>query len=103
MKKLPTKVVFKKFKRGGDVIALFTQEPGTNDPSTCQIYQHVGQHGDMDLRHKSMLTTCPPKEYAALKAELEAIGYTLVVYQNITAGDKRIRANKLRRGEHAIS
>lgn len=97
MKKLPTKVVFKKFKRGGDVIALFTQEPGTNDPSTCRIYQHVGQHGDMDMRHKSMLTTCPPKEYAALKAELERIGYTLVVYQNITAGDKRIRANKLRR------
>lgn len=97
MKKLPTKVVFKKFKRGGDVIALFTQEPGTWDPHTCQIYQHAGQHGDMDMRHKSLLTTCPPKEYAALKAELESIGYTLVVYQNITAGDMRIRENKLRR------
>lgn len=96
MKKLPTKVVFKKFKRGGDVIALFTQEPGTNDPHTCQIYQHVGQHCTMDLRHKSMLTTCLPKEYEGLKAELESIGYTLVVYQNITAGDMRVRETKLR-------
>lgn len=96
MKRLPTKVVFKKFKRGGDVIALFTQEPGTRDPHTCQIYQHEGQHGDMDMRHKSMLTTCLPKEYVNLKAELEAIGYTLVVYQNITAGDMRVRENKLK-------
>lgn len=97
MKQLPTKVVFKKFKRGGDVIALFVQEPGTIDPSTCVIYQHVGQHGSMDMRHKSMLTHCLPKEYANLKAELERIGYTLVVYQNITAADQRVRANKLRR------
>lgn len=96
MKKLPTKVVFKKFKRGGDVIALFVQEPGTNDSSTCQSYQHADMHGSMDLRHKSMLTHCLPKEYANLKAELERIGYTLVVYQNITAADQKVRANKLR-------
>lgn len=96
MKRLPTKVVFRKFKRGGDIIALFTQEPGTNDAGTCQIYQHVGQHGTMDLRHRGMLVTATPREYASLKAELESIGYNLIVYQNITHGDMLVRETKIR-------
>ena len=95
MKKLPTKVVFRKFKRGGDIIALFTQEPGTNDSSTCACYQQGGQHGTMDLRHRGMLVTATPSEYAGLKAELESLGYNLIVYMNISPRDARIRRNKL--------
>jgi hypothetical protein len=95
MKKRPTKVVFRKFKRGGDIIALFTQELGTNDSSTCQCYQHVGQHGHMDLRHRHMLVTATPSEYAGLKAELESLGYSLIVYMNISPRDARIRRNKI--------
>lgn len=96
MKKRPAKVVFRKFKRGGDIIALFTQELGTNDSNTCQIYQHVGQHGTMDLRHRGMLVTATPSEYAGLKAELERLGYNLMVYQNISHKDASIRYNKLK-------
>ena len=95
MKQRPTKVVFRKFKRGKDVIALFTQELGTNDPHTCLIYQHVGQHGSMDLRHRGMLVTATPTEYADLKAELERIGYNLIVYMNISHKDALVRCNKL--------
>lgn len=95
MKKLPTKVVFRKFKRGGDIIALFTQVPGTNDSDTCQCYQHVGQHGTMDLRRRGMLVTATPSEYAGLKAELERLGYNLMVYMNISHNDARIRRNKI--------
>ena len=97
MKKIPTKVVFRKFKRDGDIIALFPWEPGTNDSNTCLCYQHVGQHGDMDLRHRGMLATATPSEYAELKAELERIGYTLIVYQNIVPRDRKIRERKLKR------
>ena len=95
MKKLPTKVVFRKFKRGGDIIALFTQELGTNDSNTCLCYQHVGQHGTMDLRLRGMLVTATPSEYAGLKAELEGLGYNLMVYQNISYKDAMIRYQKL--------
>lgn len=95
MKKLPTKVVFRKFKRGGDIIALFTQVPGTNDSNTCGCYQHVGQHGHMDLRHRGMLVTATPSEYAGLKAELEGLGYSLMVYKNISWKDALIRSRKL--------
>jgi len=96
MKQRPTKVVFRKFKRGGDIIALFTQELGTNDPNTCLVYQHVGQHGTMDLRHRGMLVTATSSEYAGLKAELEGLGYNLMVYQNISHKDASIRYNKLK-------
>lgn len=96
MKKRPTKVVFLKFKRGGDIIALFPQEMGTVDHNTCLAYQHDGQHGTMDLRHRGMLVTATPPEYAGLKAELEGLGYNLVVFLNITNKDALIRYNKLK-------
>lgn len=74
-----TLVIFRKFRDGGDVIALFP-EMKEND-GLCNSYQHIGQHGAADyggLVSAQDRTTAPatPEEYADLLEELEAIGYT---------------------------
>lgn len=101
-----TVVVFRKFRNGGDVIALFPYLPGTNDLSTCSSYQHIGQHGSADYSG-CMRASVPatPEEYASLKHELEGapFGYRLQVQLTahatrrrreaaIEAMDKRARA-----------
>ncbi len=70
----PTKVIFRKWEGDHSVIAYFPEEPGTNDPSTCASYMHVGQHGAAGC---DIYTTVPaaPEEYASLKKELESAPY----------------------------
>jgi len=66
------RVVFRAF-RDGDVIALFPDLPGTNDPRTCASYLHVGQHGSADYR-AVIADTRPARvpEYESLRRELES-------------------------------
>lgn len=76
---MKTKVIFRKWKNG-DIIALFPEEPGTYDASTCNSYEHNGQHGSAEPRYVIQATTlAKPAEYADLKQELERIGYDLDV------------------------
>jgi hypothetical protein len=75
---MKTKVSFRVFKDGGDVIAIFPEVPGTSDPDTCMSYQHVGQHGACNPFH--LLTQTREADLAELVGlydELEAIGYDL--------------------------
>lgn len=73
-----TDVIFRKYPKseGGDILALFPGDPGTNDPYTCSCYQHVGQHGSANPRI-CVARTHPASaaEYADLKAELEREPY----------------------------
>lgn len=68
-----TKVVFRKFKQGGDIIALFPEQANR---LMVGSYMHVGQHADADYDGVISATT-PAKEseYAELLAELKSIGY----------------------------
>lgn len=68
-----TKVVFRKFKQGGDIIALFPEQVNR---LMIGSYMHVGQHSDADYDGVIAATT-PAKEseYAELLAELKTIGY----------------------------
>lgn len=74
-----TVVVFRIFRDGGDVIALFPNEP-YNHRGGVMSYQHVGQHSEADyfwcVRASRPAT---PEEYAPLKRELESRGYVLDV------------------------
>lgn len=73
-----TVVVFRKWRDGGDVLALFPGVPAGR--RLCSSYQHVGQHGGADYSSCiSRTRPAKPGEYAELKRELEAIGYSLVV------------------------
>lgn len=76
MKTEKTKVVFRKWKDNGDIIALFPEiEEG---PIWCQSYMHVGQHGTAGYNHV-IKGTVPAtyKEYKELAKELRQIGYKL--------------------------
>lgn len=74
-------VIFRKFPDGG-IIALFPYKAAVClDAWPCQSYMHVGQHGAADPRIVADTQPAQPQEYAALKAELEQIGYRLDVRQ----------------------
>lgn len=75
---MKTKVLFRKFQEG-DIIALFPQYPGTNDPRTCMSYMHIGQHGSADISLAHTLKRATEEEYQPLKKELESLGYDLNV------------------------
>lgn len=73
------KVIFRKWKDTGDVIAIFPECPG-NFIGHCMSYERVGQHGVCNAPHViNNSTLCTPEEYASLKEELESIGYDLEV------------------------
>lgn len=80
-----TRVIFRAWRRDGEVIALFPDIP--EHDGLCLSYLHVGQHGAADYsaltygRSGHALPTRPakPEEWAALAAELQDIGYRLHV------------------------
>lgn len=72
---IETKVVFRKFKQGDDIIALFPEQINRTNMMVGS-YMHVGQHSDADYTGV-IGATIPAKEseYADLLAELKSIGY----------------------------
>ena len=73
-----TRVVFRKFKDNGDILALFPylSEGG----ASVESYMHVGQHSGADYQHCISITKpATPEEYKDLAAELESIGYNLLI------------------------
>ena len=92
-----TKVVFRKWRRnlGCDIIALFPEVPADNAGNLCSSYEHIGQHGAADYNHVVSKLSQPakPAEYAALKQELETLGYCLEVRQKASVQDGVNRRN----------
>ena len=86
-----TPVIFRTFRNGGDVIALFPTV--AHDPSGLYIqsYQHVGQHGAaspvLAVHHTRPATEA---EAAPLRRELVRIGYDdLHEVRRMTAAHRR--------------
>ncbi len=73
-----TKVVFRKFKEDNSIIALFPEEPGTNDPYTCNSYMFCG-HGSASPYITGKTTLATPEEYEELQKELIRLGYNLKI------------------------
>ena len=75
-----TLVVFRRWpvSSGGDIIALFPEQPADYLGRYCDAYEHVGQHGGADY-HGVVQVTKPVSddEAADLIRELEHIGYRL--------------------------
>lgn len=90
-----TKVIFRKFK-GGEVIALFPQEPATLDGWLCVSYMHVGQHSAATPRIVDNTKAATPKEYAPLVAELLSIGYRLDIHKRFGRNDYKTRQERAR-------
>jgi len=92
------KVVFRKFKSGGDIIALFPRSPADVNGYFCASYQHIGQHGAADPAIVSNTTLATPKEYDPLLKELKSIGYKgLDIGKKITTEDSDYRMKLARK------
>ena len=66
------RVIFRKWKSNGDVIAFFLDCPET--PGHCLSYEHVGQHGKAAYPHPQT-DPAEPWEYESLLKELITYGY----------------------------
>lgn len=76
-----TRVTFCRFVDENDVLAILWDVPAR--PPWVMMYQHIGQHGEGTPDLLSDIGVVPAditeKDTAALKAELESIGYVLTV------------------------
>jgi hypothetical protein len=91
-----TKVVFRVWP-GGDVLALFPEEPGDCDGRFCSSYMHVGQHSSADYTGCIQATRpAQPVEYADLAKELERIGYVLDIRKRAGRNSRDAMLSKLR-------
>lgn len=102
---MKTKVIFRIWPKseGGEVIAIFPREAGTNDAGTCSSYQHTGKHASCCPRAmSSKLRLATPAEYADLKRELENYGppeahYDLDIRKRATHADYLERVKQVQR------
>ena len=97
-------VIFRAVKSGehkGTIDAFFPTLAGTNDPYTCTVYSHIGQHctGAKDYYRDTRAATDAESE--SLKRELRGIGYKLDVKKRWTAAHDATRIARLsaQRGE----
>lgn len=74
-----TQVIFRTYKRTGEVIAYF---PEWNESGKLiSSYMHLGQHAPASYPNPAT-RPATPEEYASLYAELERIGYSLILRKN---------------------
>lgn len=90
-------VIFRTFRQGGDVIALFPKLPGTNDPRTCESYMHVGQHAACSVALASVARLATEQEAAPLRRELESLGYRLHTVRRMSPTHHKARRAALAR------
>lgn len=75
-----TVTVFRRFRKGGDVLALFPLLP--EGRGLCLSYAHIGQHGAADFAGVVRASTPADPDsddVRALARELASIGYRLRV------------------------
>lgn len=96
----PTRVIFRVWKDVDQaVIAIFPEIAG-NHGWECSMFEHIGQHGDGDIRGVIEKTRpATPEEYAPLVRELERYPYfyQLKVVQRDSNAMYHIRAAEVRR------
>lgn len=93
-------VVFRKWKDGFGVIALFPEIPADLYGRYCESYEHVGQHGGADYWGVVMNSRPANKEESAdLAEELTRIGYQLRVIKKAS----QIHHEKRRRLAHHLA
>lgn len=85
-------VIFRVFRKDGDVIAFWPAVSASTIHDYCQSYQHIGQHGGADYAGCLSITRlATPKEYKDLLAELKQIGYKPNVIKRATIQHRRVR------------
>jgi hypothetical protein len=81
---MKTKVIFRKFKSDGEILALFPEVPHDRMGDFCVSYAHVGQHGAASPVLTGTTSPATPEESAPLKREIESLGYDLEVCRRVS-------------------
>jgi hypothetical protein len=71
-----TTVIFRKFKKDGEVIAFFPNEPEWR--GCIGSYMHIGQHG-IATYPNDLTVPATPEEYSPLLQELGSLGYNVKI------------------------
>jgi hypothetical protein len=93
-----TKVIFRKFKDDGQIIAIFPEELGTYSPYTSSSYMSIGQHSSCDPVSLISVTKLAKKsEYKDLARELTNLGYNLQIITRYRHSFLEVRRKELNR------
>ena len=79
-----TIVIFRTYKKEGDVIALFPEFPADSSRHHCLSYQSIGQHGAASCCIDPDTRPATKKEAETLAKELRQIGYRLEVRKRLS-------------------
>ena len=77
METVKIEVQFRKFKKGGEIIAVFPYQIETENCTGS--YMHVGQHGGCAWDINTFTKHASPIEYYDLLHELRSIGYDVKI------------------------
>lgn len=88
---MKTKTVFRTFRKGGEVIALFPELPSDVHGNYCESYMHTGQHGGAYPGANTGTRPATPEEIAPLQRELESLGYEIDTRRKVTRAMDEIR------------
>lgn len=83
--------VFRRFRKGGEVIALFPEVPADRFFGHCLSYMHVGQHGAASVDLSGATRPANENEFSNLLRELRGLGYRVNVRRRITRAMHRRR------------
>ena len=99
-----TLVIFRRWRDGGSIIALFLEIPSDYQGHFCEAYEHIGQHGGADY-HGVIAATKPvePQDAADLAKELTRIGYRLKPTRRATQHHHEARRAEAKRVRTAQS
>jgi hypothetical protein len=79
-----TSVIFRKFKKGSDIIALFPEVQYNTNKDLCTSYMHIGQHGAASYHLIGNTVAAQEDEYLPLYNELTSLGYNLKIQKKIS-------------------
>jgi len=89
-----TKVIFRTYKKGLDVIALFPEIPADSSRHHCLSYQSIGQHGAASCYIDPDTRPATKQESETIASELRRIGYRLEIRKRLSrAMDSRRHAS----------
>ena len=81
---MKTAVIFRTYKKEGDVIALFPELPADSSRHHCLSYQSIGQHGAASCCIDPDTRPATKQEAATLANQLRLIGYQLEVRKRLS-------------------
>lgn len=97
MDKAKTKVIFRQWKIGCEIIALFPEIAGDITGRYCMSYMRTGQHSSATPEIIKDTKPVSGHDYYPLYKELTSLGYNLQIVKRFTNKHHEIRKSQVKR------